>query len=205
MPRTRHHKPMVLTDDERRTLEQWTRRPTTAQRLALRSRMVLACAEGLTNRAVAKRLRVSSNSVCKWRERFRVRRLARLDGRAAARCAAQSDRRSDRRRDYAHARRPAGARDAMDHAQHGGRGRPLEGHDRAHLADVRVAVASPRHVQAVGRPAVCREGARHRRAVFLSAGSRHRVVDGRKEPGAGAGSHPAALADAPRHPGAANA
>jgi len=75
MPRKRHHKPVLLTEDERRTLEQWTRRPTTAQRLALRSRMVLACAEGLTNRAVAKRLHVSSNSVCKWRERFRVRRL----------------------------------------------------------------------------------------------------------------------------------
>lgn len=75
MPRKRHHKPIVLTDDERLTLEQWARRPTTAQRLASRSRMVLACAEGLTNRAVAKRLRVSSNSVCKWRERFRVRRL----------------------------------------------------------------------------------------------------------------------------------
>src|SRR5437588_2019429 len=75
MPRRRHHKPLLLTDDERRTLEQWTRRPTSAQRLALRSRIVLACADGLPNRAVAKRLRVSSNSVCKWRERFRVRRL----------------------------------------------------------------------------------------------------------------------------------
>src|SRR6059058_2536048 len=75
MPRQRHHKPIVLTDAERRTLEQWARRPTTAQRLASRSRIVLACAEGLPNRAVVKRLRVSSNSVCKWRERFRVRRL----------------------------------------------------------------------------------------------------------------------------------
>ena len=74
MPRKRHHKPVLLTEDERRTLEQWARRPKTAQRLALRSRIVLACAEGLTNRAVAKRLRVSSNGVCKWRERFRVRR-----------------------------------------------------------------------------------------------------------------------------------
>src|SRR5258708_36177677 len=37
--------------------------------------MDMVVAEGLTNRAVAKRLRVSSNSVCKWRERFRVRRL----------------------------------------------------------------------------------------------------------------------------------
>ena len=75
MPRTRHDKPIVLTEDERRTLEQWARRPKTAQRLALRSRMVLSCAEGLPNRAVAAALQVSSNSVCKWRERFRVRRL----------------------------------------------------------------------------------------------------------------------------------
>ena len=75
MRRKRHHKPLLLTDDERRTLDQWARRPKTAQRLALRSRVVLACAEGLTNRAVAKQLPVSSNCVCKWRERFRVRRL----------------------------------------------------------------------------------------------------------------------------------
>lgn len=75
MQRQRHSKPLMLTDDERRTLEQWARRPKTAQRLALRSRIVLACAEGLTNRAVSKQLRVSSNCVCKWRERFRVRRL----------------------------------------------------------------------------------------------------------------------------------
>jgi transposase len=75
MPRKRHSKPLLPTDDERRTLDQWARRPTSAQRVAVRSRIVLACAEGLTNRAVARRLRVSSNSVCKWRERFRTRRL----------------------------------------------------------------------------------------------------------------------------------
>jgi transposase len=75
MPRRRHAKPIVLTDEERQTLEQWARRPTTAQRVALRSRIVLACAEGLPNRAVAARVQVSSNSVCKWRERFRVRRV----------------------------------------------------------------------------------------------------------------------------------
>ena len=75
MLRRRHTKPLLLTDDERRTLEEWARRPTTAQRLAQRSRVVLACAEGLTNRTVSKRLRVSENSVCKWRERFRVRHL----------------------------------------------------------------------------------------------------------------------------------
>ena len=46
----RHNKPLMLTDDERRTLEQWARRPKTTQRLALRARVVLACAEGETNR-----------------------------------------------------------------------------------------------------------------------------------------------------------
>ena len=75
MPRKRHHKPLLLTEDERRTLEQWARRPKTAQRLALRARIVLACADGLPNRAVAERVPASANCVCKWRERFRVRRL----------------------------------------------------------------------------------------------------------------------------------
>src|ERR1019366_4429299 len=75
MRRKRHHKPIVLTADERHTLEQWARRPKTAQRLARRSRIVLACAEGLSNGGVAARVEVSGNSVCKWRERFRVRRV----------------------------------------------------------------------------------------------------------------------------------
>jgi transposase len=73
--RMRHHKPLQVTDDERRVLEQWARRPKTSQRLALRARVVLACGEGLTNRAVAARVQLSSNSVSKWRERFRVHRL----------------------------------------------------------------------------------------------------------------------------------
>ena len=65
----------MLTDAERRTLEQWARRPKTAQRVAFRARVVLACAEGQANRAVARQLHVSGNSVGKWRERFRVKRL----------------------------------------------------------------------------------------------------------------------------------
>lgn len=71
----RPKKPLLLTDEERQTLEQWSRRPKTAQRLALRARVVLACAEGQPNRVVARHLHVSGNSVGKWRERFRVKRL----------------------------------------------------------------------------------------------------------------------------------
>ena len=59
--------PIVLTDDERDKLQQWARRPKTSQRLALRAR--------IENRQVARQLRVTDQTVCKWRERFRRARL----------------------------------------------------------------------------------------------------------------------------------
>jgi transposase len=43
--------------------------------LARRARIILACAEGHTNKAVAKRLRMSQVTVCKWRARFIADRL----------------------------------------------------------------------------------------------------------------------------------
>ena len=71
----RPKKPLVLTNDEREKLEQWARRPKTAQRLALRSRIVLGCVKGLPNQAVARELGVTGATVGKWRERFRTARL----------------------------------------------------------------------------------------------------------------------------------
>jgi transposase len=71
----RPKKPLVLTNEEREKLEQWARRPKTAQRLALRSRIVLRCGEGLPNQAVARELGVRGATVGKWRERFRTARL----------------------------------------------------------------------------------------------------------------------------------
>jgi hypothetical protein len=44
--------PLVLSGDERRTLENWVKRRSTAQGLALRARIVLACAEGGSNLAI---------------------------------------------------------------------------------------------------------------------------------------------------------
>src|SRR5258707_9000933 len=67
--------PLVLTGDERRTLENWVRRRRTAQGLALRARIVLACAQGGSNVAVAARLGVSRTTVRKWRARFLADRL----------------------------------------------------------------------------------------------------------------------------------
>ncbi len=69
--------PLVLWEDERRTLESWARRRSTAQGLALRARIVLACAEGARDIAVAARLGASRGTVTKWRERFL---RGRLDG-----------------------------------------------------------------------------------------------------------------------------
>jgi len=59
-----------LTENERETLERWTRRATTAQGLARRAQIVLACAEGKTNTAVAADLRLAKPTVGKWRARF---------------------------------------------------------------------------------------------------------------------------------------
>jgi transposase len=68
-------KPVVLADDERSKLESWSRRSTSQQRLAIRARIILACAEGLKNREVAHRLNVTQQTVGKWRERFQDKRL----------------------------------------------------------------------------------------------------------------------------------
>src|SRR6266487_3780362 len=66
---------IVLSDDERQTLERWARRGSSSQALALRCRIVLACAEGLSNVAVGARLGVHAVTVAKWRTRFATRRL----------------------------------------------------------------------------------------------------------------------------------
>ena len=70
--------PLLLSDPERASLEALARKRTASQSLALRARIVLACAEDggvapLT--AVAARLDVSRESVRKWRVRFTEGRL----------------------------------------------------------------------------------------------------------------------------------
>ena len=67
--------PLVLTAEETETLERWARRPKTAQALAQRARIVLACAAGTPNDAVAPRVRVTRQTVGKWRARFVAKRL----------------------------------------------------------------------------------------------------------------------------------
>ena len=67
--------PVVLSDDERETLERWARRPKSAQALASRCRIILACAEGGHVIEVAERLGLDPHTVGKWRRRFLADRL----------------------------------------------------------------------------------------------------------------------------------
>lgn len=71
----RPKRPFVLTDEERERLESLAHRARSQSALARRARVVLACAEGLANEAVAKKLRCSKGMVGKWRSRFLETRL----------------------------------------------------------------------------------------------------------------------------------
>jgi len=66
---------LVLSDSEREQLEALTLRRKTAQALALRARIVLSCADGVDNKVVAARQRVTPQTVSKWRARYVDHRL----------------------------------------------------------------------------------------------------------------------------------
>ena len=70
--------PVVLTGEERQVLEGWARRRKTSQALALRSRIILGCADGGSVSDVAAELGISRTTAGKWRSRFLAFRLAGL-------------------------------------------------------------------------------------------------------------------------------
>ena len=75
MKRGRPLPELVLNVSENNQLVEWTRRHKTSQALALRARIILACAHKESNTEVARRLRVTIQTVGKWRCRFVQRRL----------------------------------------------------------------------------------------------------------------------------------
>ena len=64
-----------MAEDEREQLVRWSRRAKSSQALALRSRIVLGCAEGADNKSVAAQLNCAEATVGKWRRRFVAERL----------------------------------------------------------------------------------------------------------------------------------
>jgi len=66
---------IVLTGEERQILQRWAKRPNSAHSLAMRCRIVLLAADGMTNVAIADKVGCNPNTVGVWRRRFAERRL----------------------------------------------------------------------------------------------------------------------------------
>jgi transposase len=66
---------LVLSAAERDQLQRWARRAKSAQMLALRSRILLGCAAGMSNKQVAAQLQITEGTVARWRGRFIARGL----------------------------------------------------------------------------------------------------------------------------------
>jgi transposase len=75
----KHARPITLTDDERKTLERWTRGRRTAARLILRAQIVLLAARGNMNKDIATSLKTGTKTVSLWRTRFADLRLAGIE------------------------------------------------------------------------------------------------------------------------------
>jgi transposase len=78
MPKTRRGRPVervIVSPSERITLEQWSRRRTTAQGLAQRARIVRAAVSGAPDTTIAAALQLTRQTVGRWRRRFVAQRL----------------------------------------------------------------------------------------------------------------------------------
>lgn len=70
MPTGRPLVPLSITPEQRKQLQAWSHRPKTAQALALRSRIVLLAADGVSNTEIARKQGCSLPTAGKWRQRF---------------------------------------------------------------------------------------------------------------------------------------
>lgn len=77
--------PLILSDEERKTLEAWVAARNTPQKVVFRSRLVLLAAEHSSNRAIARRLGTTRDTVLLWRRRFTLGRTVALTEEAPGR------------------------------------------------------------------------------------------------------------------------
>ena len=78
MPLGRPKAPLALAAEDRAELLRWAKLPKTSNALAQRARILLRCADGIPNSAVAREFRVTNDTVGKWRSRYLQRGLAGL-------------------------------------------------------------------------------------------------------------------------------
>src|SRR6266540_4077715 len=194
---------ITLSDDERQTLQRWARRHRSSQALALRCRIVLACAQGLSNVAVGEHMGVHPATVAKWRRRFATRRLEGLgDEPRPGVPRTITDTQVERVIVTILEEAPAGCHPLVDPvAGTGDRDEPDGG--QPDLAGVWPQAAPGRDLEAVHRPAVHRQGPRPVWVVPEPARGGGGVVRGREVPDPGAGPHRAGAAADARQPPAA--
>lgn len=70
---------IMLSDDDRATLQRWARGRSTPARLVQRSKIVLLAAAGMLNKEIACELRCGTKTVCLWRSRFAARGIAGIE------------------------------------------------------------------------------------------------------------------------------
>ena len=140
---------LVVTKVDRQVLDSMAHRARTAPQLARRARIVLACATGLDNTTVAKKLRMSKPTVGRWRQRFYRQGRRWAARRTAAGCPSDDQRYAGGSRRNSDVGNDTARRDPLEHAHAG------EGHGRqsdacaSPLAGVRTAAASHEELQAV--------------------------------------------------------
>ena len=78
MQRGRPKAPLLVPEEDRSQLLRWSKRPKSSNGLARRADIVLRCADGLSNSSVAAQLRITQQTVGKWRSRYIERGLAGL-------------------------------------------------------------------------------------------------------------------------------
>ncbi len=156
-----------MSAEERDTLERWARRPTTAQALAMRARVVLPSAAGQPILHVARDEDISWATAREWRRRFL---RGGWTGCSMSRAPVHPPitRCGGRTRADPDARNDAARRDALEHALDGAASGLSQSAVAPHLAGLRAAAAPHRDLQAVDRPALHRESARHRRPLSRS-------------------------------------
>ena len=201
----RPKQPLTITEEERERLESLAHRARSQPLLARRARVVLACAEGLDNQTVARKLRASVGMVGKWRARFLKARLEGL----------YDEPRPGAPRTVSDAQVEQVVIQTLESTPRGEthwstRGlAKATGLSRMTISRIWHAFGLEPHrsdtFQSVSRSIADRKGARHRRLVYEPARSRSGAVRGRKEPDSSARSHSAPVAFATGSGGARHA